>query len=317
MRNEPGCMDLRQWMDLLDREGELHHIAAPVNWDREIGTISRKVLERKGPALLFENIRGYKNARGRRVFTGGIGTRERLALALGFPKDTSNREIVQHVMKKNGERIPPVRVATGPVKENIVKGYKYEDRYIVLTEDDFAQASPEKNKTIEMLDFVQQEEINALYYETPYYLEPAKGGERPYVLLREALKKSGRVGVGHFVLRNKESLCVLSPLSQVLLLNKIRFAEEIRPTEELQIPAKTQTPPAELKMAIALIDQLSGPFDIAKYKNTYSDELMKLIRQKAKGHKVPKPAMKVVHNRQKDLLEQLKASLESKRKKAS
>jgi hypothetical protein len=122
MRNEPGFLDLRQWIDLLESEGELHRITAPVSWDREIGTVSRKVLERKGPALLFENIRGYENARGRRVFTGGIGTRERLALALGFPKDTNNRAIVQHVMKKNRERIPPVRMATGPVKENIVKG---------------------------------------------------------------------------------------------------------------------------------------------------------------------------------------------------
>src|SRR6516164_3097963 len=82
MRNEPGFLDLRQWIDLLEREGELHRITAPVTWDREIGTISRKVLERKGPALLFENIRGYEYSRGRRVFTGGIGTRERLALAL-------------------------------------------------------------------------------------------------------------------------------------------------------------------------------------------------------------------------------------------
>ena len=121
MRNEPGFLDLRQWIDLLEREGELHRITAPVSWDREIGTVSRKVLERKGPALLFENIRGYEGARGRRVFTGGIGTRERLAIALGFPKHTSNRDIVQHVMKKNRERIPPVRVATGPVKENIVR----------------------------------------------------------------------------------------------------------------------------------------------------------------------------------------------------
>ena len=122
MRNEGSFVDLRQWIDLLEREGELHRITAPVSWDREIGTVSRKVLERKGPALLFENIRGYEGARGRRVFTGGIGTRERLAIALGFPKHTSNRDIVQHVMKKNRERIPPVRVATGPVKENIVKG---------------------------------------------------------------------------------------------------------------------------------------------------------------------------------------------------
>ena len=122
MRNEGSFVDLRQWIDLLEREGELHRITAPVSWDREIGTVSRKVQERKGPALLFENIRGYEKTRGRRVFTGGIGTRERLALALGFPKHTSNREIVQYVMKKNRERIPPVRVATGPVKENIVKG---------------------------------------------------------------------------------------------------------------------------------------------------------------------------------------------------
>src|SRR5262249_47761503 len=111
-----------QWIDLLEREGELHRITAPVSWDREIGTVSRKVLERKGPALLFENIRGYENARRPRVFSGGIGTRGRRALALGFAKGTSNREIVEHVMKKNRERIPPVRVATGPVKENIVKG---------------------------------------------------------------------------------------------------------------------------------------------------------------------------------------------------
>jgi DNA end-binding protein Ku len=223
--------------------------------------------------------------------------------------------------KKDHSRIRYQRINEQTGKEvaweNIVKGYKYEDRYIVLTDEDFVQASPEKNKTIEILDFVQQKEINALYYETPYYLEPAKGGERPYVLLREALKKSGKVGVGHFVLRNKESLCVLSPLNQVLLLNKIRFAEEIRNPHELQIPAKAQTPAAELKMAMALIDQLSGPFDIVKYKNTYGNELMKLIRQKAKGGKVPMTALKVVHNRQKDLLQQLKASLQSKRKKAS
>jgi 4-hydroxy-3-polyprenylbenzoate decarboxylase len=117
-----GCMDLREWIALLEREGELRRIKASVNWDREIGTISRKVLERKGPALLFENILGHERTRGRKVFTGGIGTRQRLALALGFPRDTGNKEIVQYVMKKNREQIAPTIVPTGPVKENIVTG---------------------------------------------------------------------------------------------------------------------------------------------------------------------------------------------------
>lgn len=117
------CMDLREWIALLEREGELKRVTAPVHWDREIGTICRRALEKKGPALLFENIVDYpKGSRGTKVFASGIGTRERLALALGFPKTAGNREIVQHVMKKNREQVKPVIVPTGPVKENIVKG---------------------------------------------------------------------------------------------------------------------------------------------------------------------------------------------------
>ena len=115
-----GCIDLREWIALLEKEGELHRITAKVDWDCEIGTISRRVLEEQGPALLFENVKGHEKTRGRKVFCGGIGTRTRLNLALGFPKDATNNEIVQHVMKKNREQIEPVVVATGPVMENIV-----------------------------------------------------------------------------------------------------------------------------------------------------------------------------------------------------
>ena len=117
-----GCIDLREWIALLEKEGELHRITAKVDWDCEIGTISRRVLEEQGPALLFENVKGHEKTRGRKVFCGGIGTRARLNLALGFPKDATNNEIVQHVMKKNREQIEPVVVADGPVKQNIVKG---------------------------------------------------------------------------------------------------------------------------------------------------------------------------------------------------
>src|SRR2546427_11471504 len=109
--------DLRGWITRLEKEGELRRITAQVDWDRELGAITRRVLEKKGPALLFENIKGYTTGRCTRLFTSGLGSRARLAQALGFGKDTSNAALVQHVMGKNRETIPPRRVATGPVKE--------------------------------------------------------------------------------------------------------------------------------------------------------------------------------------------------------
>ena len=115
-------MDLRQWIALLEKENELRRIRAEVDWDREIGAISRRALERRGPALLFESIKGYRSGRCTRVLTNALGDRRRLALALGFPKDVGNAELVQYVMKKNRETLAPRVVKTGPVKEVIVRG---------------------------------------------------------------------------------------------------------------------------------------------------------------------------------------------------
>jgi UbiD family decarboxylase len=117
-----GFMDLREWIAHLDKEGEIRHIRAEVDWDRELGAVARRVLEKKGPALLFEAIKGYRSGPATRLFTGGLGTRARLALALGFPKDATNQELVAHVMKKNRETISPVSLRTGPVKERILRG---------------------------------------------------------------------------------------------------------------------------------------------------------------------------------------------------
>ena len=119
-----GFMDMRQWIGMLEKDNELRRIGAEVDWDREIGTIARRVLEKKGPALLFENIKGYRDARCSKVFTGGLGDRRRLALALGLPRDVSNAELVQYVMKKNKETIAPRIVSGGPVKDLIVVGDK-------------------------------------------------------------------------------------------------------------------------------------------------------------------------------------------------
>ena len=201
--------------------------------------------------------------------------------------------------------------------ENIVKAYDYNGKYIVLDDEDFQKASPEKSKIIEIVEFVKESEIQSIFYETPYYLEPQKSGVKAYALLREALKKTGKVGVGNFVMRTKESLCVLKPMENAILLQGIRFEQEIREMNELDIPAKSAVSPAEMKMAIALIDQLSSKFDISKFKDTYSAELLKVIQAKAKGKKLQPAPLRVVHSKSKDLMDQLKESLSTKKKKAS
>ena len=199
--------------------------------------------------------------------------------------------------------------------ENIVRGYLMNDKYVVLNDKDFESAAPEKTKIIEIAEFIDISEINSMYYEMPYYAEPEKNGTKAYTLLRDALKKSGKAGLGSFVLRTKESLCIIKAEDDVLVINRIRFAQEIR-QPELKIPAATSKP-AEIKMAMELIKQLTGSFDISKYKDTYSDKLMKIIRAKSKGKQTVSPTLKVVHSKATDLMAQLKASLGHSRKKAS
>jgi len=211
-----------------------------------------------------------------------------------------------------------VNANTGKVVpyENIVKGYKIDDRYVVVTADDFQRASPEKTKLIGITEFVDEKSIDSMYYETPYYLQPEKSGVKAYTLLRDALKKSEKVGLGSYVLRNRENLVIIKPVDDVIVLNKIRFAEEIRDHSELKIPEGKNTAP-ELKMAMQLIDQLTGEFDISKYKDTYSAKLMKLIEAKSKGKKITTSPLRVVHSRSNDLMAQLKASLGTSKRKAS
>lgn len=197
--------------------------------------------------------------------------------------------------------------------EHIVKGYKIEDKYVVLEEEDFQKAMPEKTKQIEISSFAMEKEIDSVFYEKPYFLEPERSGSRAYTLLLEALRKSGKVALGSFVLRNKESVCIIKPEGNVLVLQKIRFAHEVRKPEGLQIPTDTAKP-AEVKMAMSLIDQLSKPFDIEQYKDTYTEKLLEVIDAKAKGKKLSKSNLKVVHSSAQDLMAQLKASLNNKRK---
>jgi DNA end-binding protein Ku len=257
----------------------------------------------------------------RSIWTGAIGFGlVNIPIKMYSATESSNLNL-DMLDKKDHAHIKYMRVNENTGKEvpwgNIVKGYKWDNDYVVLDEKDFEAASAKKTKTIEISDFVKEDEISSIYYETPYYLEPDKSGTRPYKLLLQALQKTKKVGVATFVMRNKEALAILRPDGEVIVLNKIRFEEEIRDPKELTLPTNTEVKPAELKMAITLIDQLTGKFDISKYKDTYNDELMKLIKAKASGKKIKVPEMKVVHSKTKDLMDQLKASLDVKRKKAS
>ncbi len=221
-------------------------------------------------------------------------------------KDLSNIKF-KRVNEKTGKEVPWA---------NIVKGFMVDNKYVILDDKDFEAASAVKTKVIEISDFVLENEIKSIYYEMPYYVTPEKSGVRAYALLKEALLKTGKVGIATFVMRNKEHLSILKATEEALILNRLRFAEEIRAVKELELPATTAVKPAELKMAISLINQLSGNFKIDSYKDNYTAQLIKLIKAKAKGAKPAATKMKVVHSKAKDLMEQLKASL-SKSKKAS
>ncbi len=257
----------------------------------------------------------------RPIWTGAIGFGlVNIPVKMYSATETSELDL-DMLDKKDHARIKYLRVNEITGKEvpwsNIVKGYKLDNKYVVLEDKDFEAASAEKTNTIEISDFVKEEEVSSLYYETPYYLEPDKTGARPYKLLLEALKKTKKVGVSAFVMRNKEALAILRPDKNVIVLNKIRFEQEIRDPDQLALPNQIEVKPAELKMAVTLIKQLTGKFNISKYKDTYTDELLKLIHDKAKGKKIKAPQLKVVHSKAKDLMDQLKASLEVKQKKAS
>lgn len=168
------------------------------------------------------------------------------------------------------------------------------------------------------MQFINEKEIDAVFFEKPYYLEPDKGGAKPYALLREVLKKSGKAALGPLVYHKKEWICLLKPLDDLLVMHRLRFAEEIRPSGDLNIP-KADLKAEELKMASLLIDQLTKPFKPEQFKNEFSDKLLKVIEAKAKGKGGTFKTMKVVHSATtEDLMQKLKASLKpAPRKKAS
>lgn len=206
------------------------------------------------------------------------------------------------VCKLEGDEIP---------NEEIVKGFEYEDgQYVIVTDEDFKKANVPLTKSIEILAFTDESQIDPIYFEKSYYLEPDKGADKAYALLREAVKKTGKVGVARFVLRNREHLAAIRPHGDVLVLNELRYDSEIRRPEGLKLPEASKLDERELDLALALVEKYTGDFKPEQYHDVYTDELREIIRQKAEGRvpvakgEEPKPTEVI------DLMATLKKSLE-------
>ena len=168
----------------------------------------------------------------------------------------------------------------------IVKGYEYQDdKYVVLSEEDFRRANVEASKTVDIQAFVDLGDIPPLFFETPYYLAPGKRGEKAYALLRDALKKAQKAGIATVVIRTRQYLAAVIPQDEVLLMNTLRYADEIRGVEELGVPSAAlhaKATPKEIDMALRLIDDMAEEWKPEKFKDTYRDDLMERIKEKIK-----------------------------------
>jgi DNA end-binding protein Ku len=201
--------------------------------------------------------------------------------------------------------------------DEIVKGYEYEKgQYVVLTDEDFKKVNPEATQSVDILEFVDLDTINPMFFDKPYYLEPSKQGKHAYALLREALNESNKVAIARVVIRTKEYIAAVKPIGEALVLELMHWASEIVEESTLELPEKEKLPEAEMKMARMLIDTMSvTAFEPEKFKNKYHDELLAMIEARAQGKELPKakkaaaPRSKVVN-----LMDVLAQSLEESKK---
>jgi DNA end-binding protein Ku len=209
-----------------------------------------------------------------------------------YSAQTSSRPDFDLLDKRDFSRVRYRRVneKTGQeVKwDQIVKGFQYEKgEYVALTDRDFEQANVEATQSITIMDFVDGNAINSLYYDTPYYLEPMKNGRRAYALLREVLQKTDKVGVANVVLRTRQHLAALIAQGPLLVLNTLRYAHELRDPSRLNLPQngdkRSAVSSQEIKMAEQLVGSMTGAWQPEKYRDAYHDDLLKLIDRKVKA----------------------------------
>lgn len=189
----------------------------------------------------------------------------------------------KRVNKSTGDEVPWAEV---------VKGYEYEDgKYVVLGEEDFRRANPEASRTVDIVGFVEMKEVAPPYFETPYYLAPSKRGEKAYALLRETLKRAGKAGIATVVIRTKQYLAALFPQDDILVLNTLRYADELKKPSALEI-AQAKVTAKELDMALRLVEDMSEAWQPEKFRDTYREDILKRVEEKIKAGEtedIPEP----------------------------
>lgn len=232
---------------------------------------------------------------------------------------TRREELKFHLLRKRD--LSPInykRVAEADGQEvpweEIVKGYEYEKgKFVVLEDEDFRQADVKATQTVDIVEFVRLEEIDPVFFDKPYYLEPEKRGEKAYALLRETLKRSGKVGLARVVIKTREHLAAIKPEQNALVLELMHFAEELISPESLNLPAKIALGEREVDMAEELIDHMSGAWEPAKYKDEYRQALLDLVHRKIEaGGRTPAgaPPPKAHSSKVVDLVSILQQSLD-------
>src|ERR1700726_1205894 len=181
----------------------------------------------------------------------------------------------KRVAEKDGREVP---------WNQIVKGYEYEKgKYVVLKDEDFQRVDLEATQTVDIQDFVDLDEIDPMFFYKPYYLEPQKGGDKAYVLLRDSLQKSGKVGIAKVVIKTRQYLAGVKPEDGALVLELMHFAEELADTSKLRIPKKEEVGKREMNMATQLIDSMSSKWSPKKYREDYREALMEVIEEKVEA----------------------------------
>jgi DNA end-binding protein Ku len=204
--------------------------------------------------------------------------------------------------------------------DEIVKGYEFEKgEYVVLTDEDFERVNPVASQSVDILEFVDLDLINPMYFDKPYYLEPTKTARHAYALFREALAKSGKVAIARVVIRTKEYIAAVKPQGEALLLELMHWANEIVPADGLQLPEDEKLPEAEMKMANMLIDTMSvDAFEPEKFKNRYREEVLAMIEARVAGKELPKAKKAPARSKVVNLMDVLEQSLaESKKRRTS
>ncbi|KMQ52195.1 Ku domain protein [Chitinispirillum alkaliphilum] len=212
------------------------------------------------------------------------------------------------VCGESGEEVP---------FDEIVKGYQYrKGEYVVLDPQDFRRANVKKTQTIEIHGFVDGGEVDQKFLEKPYYLEPLRGAAKAYSLLIEALQKSGKVAVARYVMKTREHMALIKPYENVLVLNQMRFADEIRSSSQLDLPSvkEQQIPQRELEMAVNLIEQLTIPWEPEKYHDSYFEDLQRIIQEKVEGKAPEEIPAEPPPSQIGDLFSSLSKSLEEAKK---